>query len=192
MLKINLLPAGSGRGVGSPIEQLHRTPLAWVIAGAIVLLPLLLLVPVGILGQQLRQLTQKVQALEPKKVAVDQLQEFLKRLHAQEAAFRGLEREQRDLWAARLNTLSDLTPEGVWYTELSLDQVGGLVIQGSAMSQVGPEMINVTRLVQDLKEDQAFSSAFKMIQIESIKRVQEGEFDLVQFTLTCTLAEPPS
>ena len=96
------------------------------------------------------------------------------------------------MWAKRLNTLSDVTPEGVWFTELSLDEDKGLVIQGSAIGQGGAEMVSVGRIVSDLKANADFSSVIKDIQIESIKRVQEKEVELVQFTLTCFLAKKPS
>ena len=59
-----------------------------------------------------------------------------------------------------------------------------------ALTSQGPEMVTVTRLVQDLQAEPKFASAFKQIQLESIKRVQQGDFDLVQFTITCTMAAP--
>jgi len=66
------------------------------------------------------------------------------------------------------------------------------VIQGSAIGQAaGSEMVSIGRLVQDLKADADFSAVVKDIQIESIKRSQDKEVEIVQFTLTCTLAQPP-
>ena len=43
-----------------------------------------------------------------------------------------------------------------------------------------------------LKADPAFSATFKSIQIASIKRAQEGSFDIVQFTVTCSFTPPPA
>ena len=192
LLKINLLPEGARKTTLSSVEQFHRTPLMWITFVLLLLLPLLLLAPIYLRRQQLAQLTAKVQALEPRKAKLDQVQRFLQTLHAQQAAFQGMGKGQ-SMWSKRLNTLSDVTPDGVWFTELALDQMKGLVIQGSAIGQeAGPEMVNVTRFVQELKEKPEFSSACKDIQIESIKRVPEGEIDIVQFTLTCSLLESPS
>ena len=187
MLTINLLPEGARQTGLSQIEQFHRTPLMAIGVVVLVAVPLLLWLPVSVRNRELQQLTEKIQVLEPKKAQVDQLQRLLTQLRAQEQAFQGLGKGQ-SLWAQRLNTLSDVTPEGVWYTELSLDVEKGIVIQGSAIGeQVGPEMVSVTRLVKALEANPTFSSALKDIQIESIKRVPEGDIDIVQFTLACTL-----
>ena len=185
MLTINLLPESARKTSLSSIEQLHRTPLLWVVVGVMAVIPILLGVPLFFRSQQLQRVTARIEVLKPKKTEIDQLQQVLQQLRAQETEFRGLEKGQ-GLWSKRLNALSNMTPEGVWYTELILDQTKGLVIQGSAVGQTGPE-ISVTRLAQDLKSDPDFGSAVKDINIESIKRVQEGDFEVVHFTLICLL-----
>ena len=192
MLKINLLPEGARKAALSPIEQFHRTPLMWILVGAMAAFPASLLIPLYLRRTQLQELSGRIQALQPKKLEVDQLQRFLQQLRAQAAAFQGLEKGE-SRWAKRLNRLSDVTPDGVWFTELSLDQTKGLVIQGSAMvGQGGSETASVGRLVQDLKADPDFASAAKDIQIESIKRTQDKEVEIVQFTLTCALLGVPT
>ena len=191
MLKINLLPPAERKATLSHIEQFHRTPLMWIVVAAMVAFPLFLLLPISFRRQQLQRLTARIQTLTPKKAEVDEMQRATEQLRAQEAAFQGL-RESQHRWAKRLNTLSDLTPDGMWFTELALDRKRGLVIQGSAIGQgTGSEMVSIGRLVQDLKADADFSAAVKDIQIESIKRSQDKEVELVQFTLTCTLVQPP-
>ncbi len=188
MLKINLLPESARKTSLSQVEELHRTPIMWIVVGLMVVWALSLLVPIGINHQQLQRLNAQIQALEPKKRQVDQVQRSLQQLRAQEGAFRGLKPEKSG-WAKRLNVLSDVTPDGIWFSELTLDKSKGLVMQGSAIGQGGTEMINVGRLVQDLKINSDFASAVKDIQIESIKRVQEKDIEIVQFTLSCALAE---
>ena len=190
MLKINLLPSGARKTSLSAVEQFHRTPLMTIAVAVMVLLPVSLWVPIHFRHRALRELTAQLQVLQPRKVEVDRLQRVLRRLRAQEAAFRGLGKGQ-DLWAKRLSTLSDVTPDGVWFTDLSLDKAKGLVIQGAAIAQGDPEMASVTRLVQGLKADADFTAAVKDIQIESMKRVPEGEIEVVQFTLACSLQEQP-
>lgn len=190
MLKIDLLPPSARKISLSPVEQFHRTPLMWIVVAGMIGFALSLLLPIGLRHRQLQRLNATIQALEPRKLEVDQIQRFLQQLRAQETAFQGL-RKGRGLWAKRLNVLSDVTPEGVWFTELTLDPVKGLVIQGSAIGQ-GSEMDSVDRLVQDLKRDHDFASAVKEIQIESIKRVPERDIEIVQFTLACTLLEAPT
>lgn len=191
MLKINLLPE-SARKVGpSSLEQFHRAPILWIAGAGMALFVLSLVVPIHLRRRQLQELNGKIQLLQPKKAEMDHLQRLLQQLQAQESAFKSVG-AGGSLWSKRLNTLSDVTPDGVWFTELSLDEDKGLVIQGSAIGLGGAEMVSVGRIVSDLKADADFSSVIKDIQIESIKRVQEKEIELVQFTLTCFLAKKPS
>ena len=188
MLKINLLPEHIRKAGLSPIEQLHRTPLMWIAAGAMLFVAVWPLLPIAVHRRQLAQLNAKIQTLQPKKMEVDQIQRLLQQLQTQEAAFEGLKHGQ-SLWSKRLNVLSNVTPEGIWFSDLTLDQGKGLIIEGAAVGQGGTEMVSVGRLVQDLKASPDFSSAVKDIQIESIQRVQDHEIEIVKFTLTCALAE---
>ena len=191
MLKINLLPERLRKTAPSSIEQLHRTPLMRMAIAGMVAIPLLLLLPMRMHRLQLQQLTAKIQALEAKRAEVERLQRSVQQLRAQEAAFRGMGKDQ-GFWSKRLSALSSLTPDGVWFTELNLDQAKGLMIRGAAIGQANPEMANVTRLVRDLEADRDFTSAVKSIQIESIKRVLDGEIEIVQFTLACSTVETPT
>lgn len=206
MLRINLLPEDDRKGSLTRVEQFHRTPVVWILVLIMLAVPLSLWIPITIRRRQLAPLTAKVQVLEPKRVVVLQLQEALKKLQAQDAAFRGMDQGQ-GLWSQRFNTLSDMTPAGVWFTELSLEQEKGLVIQGSAIGHPGeavfagvfksadpsltdPGMVSVTRLVHSLQSDAQFMSVIEDIQIESIKRAQEGEVEVMHFTLHCPLRKP--
>ena len=188
MLTINLLPQTERKATLSTVEQLHRTPLVWVVVSGMISLLVLLWIPITLRRQELQKLDAQIQALAPKKAEVDRLQQFTRQLRAQETAFRELRQGQYH-WSKRLNTLSNLTPDGVWFTELAMDAQRGLVIQGAALGQGGAEMVGIGRLVQDLKADPDFSAAVNDIQIESIKRTQDKEIEIVQFTLTCTLSK---
>ena len=192
MLKVNLLPESARKVTLSPVEQLHRTPLMWLVVGLMSGFALLQLVPLTLRYRQLQQLIAKIQVLQPKKLEVNQMQRLVQQLRAQETAFRGLKSRQGGLWSKRLNILSNVTPDGVWYTELMLEPAKGLIVQGSAIGQGGPEMVSVGRLVQDLKTHPGFASAINDIQIESIKRVQDRDIEVVQFTLSCAIAEAPT
>jgi Tfp pilus assembly protein PilN len=189
MLKVNLLPESARRAAGSQFEQAYRMPLAKLGVLGLGLYLAGLIVPYFLYQSQLKTLNARIQDLQPKKLEVDRIQKMLADLRAQAASFQNLNHDGRGLWSKRFNILSDVTPDGVWYTELTLDQDKGLVIQGSALGQGGAEMVVVGRLVQDLKSDPNFTSAVKDIQIESIKSHQEQEIEMVQFTLTCKLLE---
>ena len=188
MLKINLLPESERKAVESQIEQLYRMPLVWVIGGGLVVFALLCVLPVQLRRRQVQQLKAKMQLLQPQQAQVDQLQQSLQHLRAQETAFRKL-RPAQGMCSKRLDILSRVTPNGVWYTELNMNEEKGLVIQGSAVVQGGTEMAAVSRLVGELKADPDFTFGLKDIQIESLKRVPEQEIELVQFTLTSVRPE---
>ena len=190
MLKINLLPESVRKYSISPIEQFHRTPLMWVVVGLMIGIVVLLLLPIAVHGQQLHALNAKVAALQPKKHEVDELQQSLQQLRAEQEAFQGLGKGQGH-WAKRLNSLSTLTPEGVWFTDLTLELSTGLVLRGSAIGQGDTEMVGIGRFVQDLKSNAEFSSVFKNIQIESIKRTQDRTIEVIQFTITASLEKAP-
>ncbi|MBI3330542.1 MAG: PilN domain-containing protein [Candidatus Omnitrophica bacterium] len=191
MLRVNLLPDGARKAALSPLEQLHRTPLMWLAAAVMVLFAASLTASRALGHRRLQALNAKIQALAPKKAEVDQIQRLLQQLRAQEAAFRGLKRGQ-GLWSKRLNALSNVTPDGVWFTELVLDPAKGLILQGAVIGEGGSEMVRVGQLVQSLQADPDFASAVQDIQIESIKRLQEQEIEVVQFTLTGALVTASS
>ena len=188
MLKINLLPDASRKTILSPLQQLHRTPLTWFGLAGLIVIALAFVVPVRLHRRELQRLNASLHRLEPQQREVEALQRELQQLRAEAATFQGL-LETRSSWAQRLNLLSNMTPEGVWFTDLTLDPGKGLMIQGSAIGQSGSEMVNVGRFVQDLKAAPEFTAVLKDIQIESIKRVQEKDLEIVQFTVACTLRE---
>jgi|GEM_PF-1472672 len=198
MITINLLPESTQRTTSFPIEELYRAPLFQMVVAALVLFAGSLFIPIVLAQRELQRLNTKIEVLQPKKAGIDQLQQFLQHLRAQETAFQGVNKKAR-LWAKRLNTLSNVTPDGVWFTELDFGELKGLIVQGSVIAEGGDEMSRVGRLVAQLKADPNFASAIKDIQIESIKRIQDKDIEIVEFTLTCpvvplsdTSKQPPS
>ena len=191
MLTIDLLPKAYRKATQSSLEQMHRAPLTWLFIFLLVMIALVPATSLYLRKRTLDQLNARLQVLQPKHLAMEQVQQFLRQLQEQEAVFQGLVR-RGGAWSRRLNTLSNVTPDGVWFTELVLDREKGLVIQGSAIGEGGAEMMRVGRLVQELKTDEDFSSVVRDIQIESIKREQEKEMEIVKFTLACSLAEQTS
>jgi Tfp pilus assembly protein PilN len=188
MLTVDLLPEAYRKASQTSFEQFHRTPLAWLLLTLLVMGMLVPLTLWSLRSRTLAQLNAKIQERRPKHEAIEQVQRLLHRLQEQETAFKGLMHEGGN-WSRRLNTLSDVTPDGVWFTELMLERGKGLMIQGAAVGEGGAEMMRVGRLVQDLKANTDFSKVVKDIQIESIKREQDKEIEIVKFTLTCSLKE---
>ena len=190
MITLNVLPESYRKPKATPLQELHRSPL----------LRLLILAAIGLAvalaglwqwqQMQLSGLNTKMTGLSSRKTAVDGLTQSVNALSTQKRVFEDVVK-RRSGWAMYLDRFSDLVPDGVWFTDLLIDQDKGLVLQGSAVGQGGEEMVSIGRLAQDLKEDHEFSDTFRDIQIESIKSAQEGELEIVQFTLTCVFRTQP-
>lgn len=198
MITINLLPEAYRKAKATTLQELPRSPLAILLVMVLVGLGLCFGGVVQVRKARLAQLTSRLQQLQVKKTAIDSLKTAVQQLRDQQQAFERLSHE-RSQWAQYLNRLSDVTPEGVWYMDLSLDILQkGLTLRGLAVSQSGEEMVRIGRLVQELKADPTFSHAVKNIQIESIKSAQdqdqekEGQIELVEFTIAGQLAASPA
>ncbi len=186
MFTINLLPESYRKTTATPLPPLHRSPLVSVVVAIVLGLTILLALVRQVRQMQLNHLNAQLQQLQPRRVEVDRLRVTLQKLRTQQTSFEGLHRGE-SVWARRLNTLSDATPEGIWFTTLSLDPVRGLVIEGAALGQEGQEMAQIGQLVQNLKDQPAFTSAVRDIQIESIKSTRENDVEITLFTVTCVL-----
>lgn len=191
MITISLIPEAYRKPTASSIQQFPRSPLAMLVVGVLVGIWLLLIAIRGVRQAQVTRLTARLQQLKPQQTAIAELRASMNTLRDQHAVFQHLDHD-RSHWASYLNVLSDVLPDGVWLTDVSFDQHKKLVIQGSALARGGDEMASLSRFVQDLKADPGFSGVLKEIQIESIKNVQEGEVELMQFTLTGDLLASPA
>ena len=191
MITVNLLPEDYRKPKTTSIRQFHRSPLAIGAAGLLIGVGALLAALGGCDQLRLAGLQGRIHALAPQKRVIDEVKAAIATLREQERVFEQLDR-RRSHWAQRLNVLSDITPEGVWFSDLTLDAQSKLTLQGVAISQGGEEMASVNRLVQSLKADPSFSPVVRDIQIESIRNVQEGEIDLMEFTLVCNLLTSPA
>jgi Tfp pilus assembly protein PilN len=189
MVTINLLPVSYRKPKESQAHQLARSPLAFLAAGGLIAIALLLVATTRVRHMRLAGIENQLQQIRSRKASLDALMASVQELRDQKL---GLERviKSRSQWAKRLNQLSNVTPEGVWFTDLLLDAEKGLVIQGSALGHGGEEMVQIGRLAQDLKSDPGFSAMVRDIQIQSIESMQEKETEIVKFTLTGSLVAP--
>ncbi len=183
MLNVNLLPESYRKPKISPVRQFHRSPLFLLIAVVLVAIIVVLAGIWQVNQVRLVQLNGRLQQLAAQKQTVEELRQSLQTLRGQDAVFQRLSSQRRQ-WAKVLNAFSDLVPDNVWFTDLSLDQQN-LVVQGSAVAQSGEEMVKIGQFVQGLKASPEIASLIQDIQIESIKSVQQKEVEIVEFTLTC-------
>ena len=187
MIKINLLPESYRKPTASSASQLARSPLALLILGTMAAAVMLLVTTTNINRVKLSGVQSKLQDLEPRKAQMETLMKSVQQLRDQKVVFEQLV-QSRSQWARYLNRISDVTPDGVWFTDLQIDPDKGLVLQGSAIGQGGEEMMQIGRFAQDLKSDAVFSAAVHDIQIQSIESSQDNDVEVVRFTLTGTIA----
>jgi Tfp pilus assembly protein PilN len=186
MIRINLLPPAYRKAPASSVQQFFRSPLAAILVAVSLGAAGLLAGAAKARQVRLSELQDRTREVEPRRLAIEELLKSVQLLREQKVIMERVV-QVRSQWARRLNQLSNVTPEGVWFTDLMLDQDKGLVLQGSAVGQGGTEMVQIGRLAQDLKADAVFSAAVKDIQIQSIESVQERETEVVKFTLTGSL-----
>ncbi|HEX9780593.1 MAG TPA: PilN domain-containing protein [bacterium] len=191
MLNINLLPANMQKAGPSSIEQFYRAPLLWVVLAGMIVWAVGLLGLVGYRHRELAVLEGKVQELAPQRAVVDQLRQFVEQLKRLQTAYAKLGSSGFE-WSRRVDAMVELTPDGMWFTDFTFDDKKGFSLEGLAMERSGTEMGAIGRLVQDFQQHPSFSAKFKDIQIDSIKRVQDQDVELVRFLITGSLVEAPA
>ena len=187
MISINLLPEAYRKAKTTSVEDAYRSP---AVLGALgVLLVIGIAVALFGVSQQVRvaELNARMKELLPRKAILEQLLASIETIRQQQAVFKRVNQD-RSQWAKQLNYLSDHTPDGMWFTDLSLEEEKGLTLHGSAIGGGGDEMVRIGRFVQSLKADAHFSSVIQDMQIESIKTSQDGDVEVVKFILTGKLA----
>ena len=191
MITINVLPDSYRKPKATPLQELPRSPLLRLLGALAVGLVVTLAGLWQLQQARLGSLTSNAESLKERKKAADELSQSVSTLSTQRQVFEEVVK-QRSLWAIYLDRLSMVVPDGVWFTDLLIDQERGLVLQGSAVGKGGEEMVSIGRLAQDLKGDKEFAGTFRDIQIESIKSAQDGDLEVIQFTLTCVFRAKPS
>lgn len=111
---------------------------------------------------------------------------------------------QKFYWADKLSDISDCLPNGVWLSEISVEQrkVFGenlpgkkeeieqkiLTIKGSAIApQIDNAVSFIGEFVNSLKQKTAFSQDFSEIKLSAIYKGTIGKSDVMNFELTGTL-----
>jgi len=188
MIEINLLPRKPGQDQTSSLRQLHRMPLPWIVVGLMVGYVFVLFGWVTWQGRVAATLKDRVAVLQPQQVKVQALQQVVEQLRAQESAFQGLG-SGIVRWSDRLSVLAQAAPSTVWYTELILDPLEGVVLQGAAIEQGGKEMAHLRKLNNALSKAPGYGETFGGIRIDSIQRTKDKEIAIIEFVLRGGKAE---
>lgn len=194
-IAINLLPGASPARRTRALRPNFQVPrgMPLVIAGSVLGILALVVVAVLLMGsaqqRTLARLRREWDALSPKRTAFIELQAEQARLDARLAVLTKLV-EGRAVWAQRLNRLSDLVPDGVWFSRATIEPPSQLTLEGSALERTGEGMQAVSKLLSGLQGDQSFTSIFDQIALQSFTTRTVGSTELLDFTIVCSRDAP--
>ena len=188
MIQINLIPPElrTARRAGS--LQVPWRPIGLTAAALAVLLsvwfPAVNLLRAG----GIARLRKEQQALEPQRQELEKLQKDFQRLKQRAEALQSVKGPQAQ-WAPRLMLLSESVIPQVWLTQLEYGQEGkGLRLKGSALVVAGGDgRAQVTRFLQQLKEQPGFQDWFRNVDLESVEHRYLQKEEVADFVL---LLEP--
>ena len=204
MIKINLLPEElrkEEKKVNTHQISLSKIPLKRVaiIASALFLLLHALGATTLLLKKNsLEKLNIHIKELEPKYDIAQALKLNVRQMNGKLTAIHELASESI-LWSKKMSDLNLATTDGVWLSELSLQNKGGsnirgtrvagkrvMVLKGSAASQSeGGEAAIIGNFINSLRSHKGFFSDFEDIKLESSKMRQLGEAGVMDFSIIC-------
>ena len=189
MIEINLLPPEM-RKKKLELPEIPLIPVGVGILCVFVIGSLILGLAVHRKNSQLKILRQEWEEKLPLKNEAEGLKTEIERLRRERVLLEDISK-RRFLWSAKLNSLSDLIPMGIWLTELSLDEMGEmrfLTLEGRVMPFKGQEMIAlVTKFMDTLKKDKRFFSGLENIELGPIERIKVEGKEVMKFSLICRL-----
>lgn len=125
-------------------------------------------------------------ALEPQQKKMAEVEENLQRLQRQADALQAAKNTQAQ-WAPRLELLSEAVVPQVWLTQLEYVQGKGLRVQGTALVGSGGDGGGqVTRFLQQIKEQPGFQDGFSGVELESVEHRHIKEEEVADFVLLLT------
>lgn len=196
-IAINLLPEAKrlkARGAeGAGRTEPGGQPLVIGVGTIIALVVGLVVFTVFVMVQQanLGRLDREWKSLATERAQLERIQAEQKSLAERSEAITRLIQGQ-PVWTPLLNRLSDVVPDGVWYTRLALDQSSGkLVLGGSALARDGGGMQAVSRLLNALQAEETFASVFQKITLQSVTTRMAGSVEVLDFTIECLRAAAP-
>ncbi|MBA7679473.1 hypothetical protein ES703_87770 [subsurface metagenome] len=98
-------------------------------------------------------------------------------------------------WTPRLQAFSELIPENIWISTISVEKSGPgvtLSLEGFAVPGDNRGFRSIENFARQLKENPAFSKIMKDINLTTASRTEEEEISAMSFRLSCRLAAEES
>lgn len=184
MIEINLLPEGS-RGKSAirfalPGDYLKKS--LFILITLIVFTHILIQIFITVNAVMLASSDKRMAAIRPQKQLVDEMKREVQKYKALQDLF-SRAGAQRARAAAALNLISDVLPEGVWLTGLSLSAQAG-ELSGACVSAEGGEITQVGKLLNALKQEPELKTVFPELELSSVKRRKLGPSEIVEFVMS--------
>lgn len=203
MLKINLLPPELRRKKRRRVIVFEATQTLLIIIIACEIIAFL-----GIYVFLNIKVTNKQKELSGIKIEIERLQAQVKEVKNLEEDAKKLEKRiqiidqlmfSRISWARKLNEVSSLIPENIWFTSLSLSsqavsQPGGgppvmksvLILRAKAIALPGEKAVNLVGVfMNNLKFSPSFSETFAEPEFMGTSSEKIGDKDVIGFELRC-------
>lgn len=184
MIEINLLPEGSRgkRAIRFALTGDYLKNSLFILITLIVITHIFIQVLITVNAVRLASSGKRLAAIGPQKQLVDEMKSEVQNYKAMQDLFlrAGV---QRMRVAPALNLISDVLPEGVWLTGLSLSAQAG-ELSGACVSAEGGEITQVGKLLNALKREPALKAVFPELELSSVKRRKLGQSEIVEFVMS--------
>jgi len=182
VIRINLLPPElrpktEGRKWRIPWRQTGYAAAACVAvySGWLVLVP-------GQLAQRITRTQAELERLRPEKARFLEVQGSVQSLRRRGEAVQAIKAPDAQ-WAPRLNLLSDALVPQVWLTRLDYTGDQDLLVEGRVALDSPNDSGQVSRFMQQLKEQPDFSRLFRDAELQSVEHRQIESQEVVDFVL---------
>ena len=184
MISINLLPKNLRKTERRLVVPQSR--LIYVAVGAaLILLHVGLLSLAGLKKIQVISLRVSWNRMAPQFKQYVALRDEIKGIEKELGSLKGTTMRPASLTEI-LSTLVNAVPKGLWLDRFSFTS-GGLVIQGSVISQSQNEMTIIGKFLQELRTNPTFGALFEKIDLNSVQRRTIKSYDVVDFVVVGAL-----
>lgn len=190
MIVINLVPVELRKrkkhiALKKSKVRLPREAVVGVVGGCLLLLVCAHVALQGVIFSKqvkFKSIQEQKEALAAQKAAVDRVMSELNHRRERVKSVEAVTVAERILWAQKLNLISDNVPPGVWLTRVARDE-DNLVIQGTAVSRDGNEMISIHNFQSNLNHTEPFARDFDHIELDMIKSRRIQGVKVSDFTI---------
>jgi Tfp pilus assembly protein PilN len=184
MIEINLLPEGSRgkRAIRFALPEDYLKKSLFVLIALVVITHILIQIFITVNTAMLASSDKRLAAIGAQKQLVDKMKSEVQNYKAMRDLF-SRAGAARARVAAALNLISDVLPEGVWLTGLSLSAQAG-ELSGACVSAEGGEIAQVGKLLNALKQEPELRILFPELELSSVKRRKLGPSEIVEFVMS--------